>query len=316
MVDLIQVSAFFNGSWKMEDHFGDARVEELKLLSEIDRCGKVVCQPPMGPRRDLIAYLMDARFVNDLHEECQHEHSAASGGGPGDTGLERQLHTAHIISLSKVLSGREVSLQLAHRGRVRLSELKQALRSGREREPFGILWDQRHWELDLQIAVLDIRKETPLSLAFLDMNGLKQVNDTLGHPAGNLAIQAFFQAVASVVGNRGEAYRVGGDEVLVILPAHNADGAVGIIRLACTKLIGERLQVGKPAPLLSIAAGVITCTDANASPKVLYAAADAVQYRAKEESKKATPRHSVIALDGQKDMVVIPHQDEASGNQP
>jgi hypothetical protein len=58
---------------------------------------------------------------------------------------------------------------------VRCSELKQALRSGREREEFGILCDARHWEQDLQNAILDASYHSPLAVASLDMNGLKAV---------------------------------------------------------------------------------------------------------------------------------------------
>src|SRR5262249_51931691 len=141
-------------------------------------------------------------------------------GVPGESELERQLHTKWLETLARVLEGSTTPLRLSHRGRVRLSELKQALRAGREREPLGILWDARHWEQDVQIAILEARDESPLALAFLDMNGLKQINDSLGHDAGDLALKAYFQAVMSVLGDRGQAYRLSGgaDEVLVALP--------------------------------------------------------------------------------------------------
>jgi hypothetical protein len=43
----------------------------------------------------------------------------------------------HVEELVRVLEGSTTTLRLSHRDRVRLSELKQALRTGREREPFG-----------------------------------------------------------------------------------------------------------------------------------------------------------------------------------
>src|SRR5205807_2245049 len=100
-------------------------------------------------------------------------------------------------------------------------------RSGREREPFGILWDARHWEQDLQIAILDVCASSPLAVAYLDMNGLKLINDTHGHDAGDLALKAYFQVVASTLGDNGQAYRLscGADEVLVVLPHHDEQSA-------------------------------------------------------------------------------------------
>src|SRR5205823_5000317 len=140
-----------------------------------------------------------------------------------------------------------------------LSELKQALRAGREREPFGILWDVRHWERDVQIAILEAGEGSPLALAYLDMNGLKNINDTYSHDDGDLALKTYFQAVVSVLGDRGQAYRLSGgaDEVLVVLPNCDEQAAVQTIRLTCTKLMNERLWPEHPNSLLSIAVGVI-----------------------------------------------------------
>jgi diguanylate cyclase (GGDEF)-like protein len=289
----------------MADRFGDARLEELKLLSEIERNPSIARRPEKGPWRDLIAFLIQARFVNDLQLDWDHTRMHGAGGLAGETPLERELHAVHIDCLSKVLAGQEIQLALTHRGRVRLSELKQALRAGREREPFGILWDVRHWEQELQVAILDAREGSPLALAYLDMNGLKQVNDTQGHEVGDLALKTYFQAVASALGDRGQAYRLGGDEVLVILPNHDVPAAVQLLRLACAKLMSERLERMDGSQRLSIAAGVITSCNPSVSPTDLRAAADKVQYRAKEQSKQSTPRPSVIAIEGQENMIVI-----------
>jgi diguanylate cyclase (GGDEF)-like protein len=296
----------------MAEPFGDARIEELMLLSEIDREGPIVRRPETGPWRDLVAFLIDARFVNDLLLEWdQHRHEIMTGqtAPAGQTYLEVQNHKLRMESLSKLLAGEEIHLKLTHRGRVRLSELKQALRTGREREPFGILWDVRHWEQDVQIAILAARADSPLALAYLDMNGLKQVNDTHGHDAGDLALKTYFQAVSSVLGDRGEAYRLSGgaDEVLVVLPDHDEQAAIEIVRLACTKLMNERLSPADASSLLSIAAGIITSTDPAASPARLRAAADEEQKRAKQRSRGTPPRPSVIAINRKEDMIVIGH---------
>jgi diguanylate cyclase (GGDEF)-like protein len=290
--------------------FGDARIEELKLLSEIDREGSIVRKTEAGPLRDLIAYLIDAGFVNDLQvnwQQSDHRLMVEQTQLPGQTRFDVQNYKVRLESLSKLLVGEAVRLTLSHRGRVRLSELKQALRTGRDREPFGILWDGCHWEQDLQIAILAARVDSPLALAYLDMNGLKQVNDNRGHDAGDLALKAYFHAVSSVLGDRGQAYRLSGgaDEVLVVLPDRDADGAVQMIRLACTKLMSDRFDPADADSRLSIAAGIVFSTDPTAQPAGLRAAADEEQKRAKRRSKEARPRPSVIAVCGRDEMIVI-----------
>ena len=78
--------------------------------------------------------------------------------------------------------------------------------------------------------------------------------------------------------------------------------------------MSERLEPARVSLLLSIAVGVITSSDSSVSPMDLRKAADEVQSRAKERSKKTTPRPSVIAINGQEDMIVIAHNPEGSGS--
>jgi hypothetical protein len=156
---------------KTSQSFADARLEEIKLLSEIDRSGSWSLAPEKGPFRDLMAFLVDERLVNDLHLDWPREEGPQSHGLPGETLLERRLHAERVEAMRKVLAGEVVHFTLTHRGRVRLSELKQAVRGNREREPFGILWDVRHWERDTQIAILESQKSTPLAVVYTDMNG-------------------------------------------------------------------------------------------------------------------------------------------------
>ena len=289
----------------MTDQFEDARLEELQLLSEIDRCGEVSFRCDMtGAKHDMIANLVAAKLITDPSMKWQHNESMTFSGLPGESLLERILHQTWTTLLSRVLGHQTVQLAITHKGRIRLSELKQALRSGREREPFGILWDTRHWQQDLQITVLDARENSPVAVPYLDMNGLKQLNDKHGHDAGDLALKTYFQSVASTLADRGHAYRLGGDEVLVVLPNHNLVSAVRIIRAMCNKLMSERPETIHENVSLSIAAGIVISTEPTESPKKLRSDADTVQYKAKEHSKTITPRPSGIAVDGQ-ELIVI-----------
>lgn len=127
-------------------------------------------------------------------------------------------------------------LRISHKGRIRLAELEQAIKTGREREPFGILLSARYWERDLRIALLSASKSTPVALCFLDMNGLKAINDSSGHEAGNEAIRTFLRVIAANVEGAGDAYRYGGDEAVVILPDTDSDSA------------GKLVPIQKPRP--------------------------------------------------------------------
>lgn len=62
-----------------------------------------------------------------------------------------------------------------------------------------------------------------LVLVSADVNGLKKVNDTLGHEAGDEIIRATANCLVSTMGNIGKVYRVGGDEFMVIAYVRNGN---------------------------------------------------------------------------------------------
>jgi diguanylate cyclase (GGDEF)-like protein len=62
------------------------------------------------------------------------------------------------------------------------------------------------------------RMKTPMTLVLLDVNDLKEVNDTRGHQAGDEHLQALAAAIRSTMRASDRAYRVGGDEFAVTLP--------------------------------------------------------------------------------------------------
>ncbi len=278
----------------MTDSFGDARIEELKLLAEIDRyVGGLTLKPAEGAQREMVEFLVHERFVTAFESQWSRVGNRV-WEAPGLTDVEVHLRECWAKGLSDVLEGRvSVHLKLTHKGRVRLSELKQAMTSEKLREPFGILWDSRHLETDLQIAILDAGENSPLSLGYLDMNGLKPINDGLGHDAGDRAMRAYFTAVAMALADRCTAYRVGGDEVIAILPSHGTPDARSRLRKACWLLMKENL--GPLIPHVSLAVGVLTTTDPRMDFRVLRAQAEEAMRRAKLKCRESAPRPSAIA---------------------
>ncbi len=291
-------------------NFGDARLEELKLLAELDRLGGLTESFTRGPRQDMVAFLIFERLVNGLNIPWNPPSTRLTTGLPGESDLERRLQENWVSLLSEFLAGRSVHLELSHRGRVRLSELKQAMTTGKIREQFGILWDGRHVETDLQVAILDACKETSLSVGFLDMNGLKSINDTFGHDVGSLALRAYFHAVATALADKGQAYRIGGDEVIAIMPCHDADEAKATLRKACLLLMGEKLEfAGRRLPRVSLSVGVTTTTDPKIKSTALREWADVAMYRAKEKGRgPGLPPSTIAAPEGE--VFMIPFDDQ------
>lgn len=73
--------------------------------------------------------------------------------------------------------------------------------------------------LQEQIHFLSRNRENfPIGLIYLDLDRLKQVNDTFGHRVGDLYIQQFASILRSSVRKGDLVFRVGGDEFLILVP--------------------------------------------------------------------------------------------------
>ena len=269
----------------------DARLREMQFLAWLDRQGSTVWYPPetVNPDTQMIYSLAQDGYIND-------------GSDPST-----QVGTYGISPSAAI------KLTIGHKGRVRLSELEQQLQVGRDRDDTGILWAKRHVATGLAIDVLSASEDTPLSVVFLDMNDLGLINNTHGHGAGDEAIRSFFQTVITTLGARGEAYRNGGDEAVVLLRNTDDDGARKILDVFVRQLSKEVLVLdgAKVEVRLTASCGSASTTDPNEDAMALLKRADAVMYRAKAESKKRRPRVSAHAVGDDGEVVILEPQASA-----
>lgn len=78
------------------------------------------------------------------------------------------------------------------------------------------LYNRRYF--DEELVKLDIAESLPLGVIFADVNGLKLVNDSFGHNAGDLLLKKFAQVLRSTCGGTDHIARIGGDEFALIFP--------------------------------------------------------------------------------------------------
>jgi len=123
--------------------------------------------------------------------------------------------------------------------------------------------------LDEEIAHASDRD--PRMLAIFDLNGFKQYNDTFGHPAGDALLARLAGKLAAVVAPGGQAYRMGGDEFCLLIPASEP-----LLRRATDALSesGERFAVSAACGTATIPREAETASDA-------LSVADARLYRQK-----------------------------------
>jgi diguanylate cyclase (GGDEF)-like protein len=141
-------------------------------------------------------------------------------------------------------------------------------------DPLTGLGNRRALDERLERAV---ERGGPVAIAFCDLDGLKQINDTLGHDAGDHAIRRAADALASA----GAAFpgadvcRVGGDEFCIVLEGHGSEAAAAVAATAVRALTGG----DEP---LALSCGVAALLPGG-RPADLFRAADTAQYAAKRD---------------------------------
>ncbi len=134
------------------------------------------------------------------------------------------------------------------------------------------------------------RTSREFSLVLLDLDGLKEINDQLGHPTGDRALCRLAQILKDCCRSIDTAARHGGDEFALVLPETGIAAATLVARRICELLAGETEH-----PALSVSVGIASHPkDADSIGTLLYAA-DKALYAMKDSrrpSARTAPRDS------------------------
>lgn len=128
------------------------------------------------------------------------------------------------------------------------------------------------------------RYKSGLGLVMCDIDHFKPINDTYGHPAGDVVLKEVSARIAASVRKADIALRYGGEEFMLILPQTGAHSLATIgekVRRAVSATPVDLGTIGVSLPL-TISVGVAAFHADSDSGKTLVARADAALYRAKE----------------------------------
>ncbi|QPD00216.1 putative bifunctional diguanylate cyclase/phosphodiesterase [Qipengyuania soli] len=119
------------------------------------------------------------------------------------------------------------------------------------------------------------------ALLMLDLDRFKQVNDTLGHPAGDELLRQVAARLEKVVGDKGEIGRLGGDEFQVILPDMDDRGDLGELSQRIIQMISQPYQINGSRAIIGTSVGVAVAPYDGVESDELIKAADLALYAAK-----------------------------------
>jgi diguanylate cyclase (GGDEF)-like protein len=128
------------------------------------------------------------------------------------------------------------------------------------------------------------RFNTPLSLLMLDLDGLKTVNDQVGHAAGDCLLRHVASRIGTVLRQFDGAARVGGDEFVVMLPSTGLKGARQVARRLLQSIREDVAHFGDTSLPITASVGAAEWS-AGWDARKLIEVADQAMYAAKRQGR-------------------------------
>lgn len=123
-----------------------------------------------------------------------------------------------------------------------------------------------------------------LALLFLDLDNFKNINDSLGHKAGDRLLLAFSQRIGAMVREEDTFARPGGDEFILLLPDTDASGAAHAAQ-KLLDLLTRPFKVDGYDLSVSSSVGIALYPDDGDALNELYTNADIAMYRSKQKGR-------------------------------
>ncbi|HTM76984.1 MAG TPA: bifunctional diguanylate cyclase/phosphodiesterase [Devosia sp.] len=146
-----------------------------------------------------------------------------------------------------------------------------------------------------------------LSLLLLDLDRFKQINDTLGHQAGDELINAVGERLRALIGDDMLIARLGGDEFGILIVSR--DRAIDAMALSnrIIEAIGQPFELNHFKAFVGASIGIVNATGGNADPRELIRKADIALY----EAKSAGRNRAMVYEEHMNELLQLQHTIEA-----
>jgi diguanylate cyclase (GGDEF)-like protein/PAS domain S-box-containing protein len=270
------------------------------LVSELDCHGNVVFASPshykvLGytDQRMMTITLADLVHCEDLPQVTDALKKSLQTGRTGITHHRCRHRDGHYVWTETVgnpiwQDGKVSGIILSSRDITDRKQLEQELRYISTHDALTSVYNRTYFEEEL--IRLENGRFNPVGMIMFDLDGLKLVNDTMGHEAGDRLLKNFAQILQSCFRSSDVVSRVGGDEFAVLLPetgSHALDKAT--VRI--DKAIKEYNQTNPYLPL-SVSVGKAIRMDNRSSLREIYKEADNRMYRNKLQ--RSGSAHSAV----------------------
>jgi diguanylate cyclase (GGDEF)-like protein len=206
--------------------------------------------------------------------------TAARSGAPTDLEAEIARLARQNASLKRAISRLQIYRAMAYR------------------DPLTGLWNRRFFEERLNEEFSRSRRagaDRRFSVAIIDINGFKEINDEHGHQTGDGLLKWVGEFLIAHLRTHDVPCRTGGDEFMVLLPDLSAADCQPVIGRLRQQLADANLNRDIP---VSLSIGSASWPEVSESCEKILAAADAAMYEDKRDQKSASggiPRATAFA---------------------
>lgn len=152
------------------------------------------------------------------------------------------------------------------------------------------LYNRRY--MDEAILKINLLEDLPVSVAVIDLNGLKLINDAFGHSVGDEVLKFVAEKLKAICVNHGFVARIGGDEFVLLCPRTSYDAMKTTIENLYL-LVHQEFKYGI---MVSISVGYETMTQANQSMTSILKAAEKHMYENKIVESQSMRNQAVQAI--------------------
>lgn len=148
--------------------------------------------------------------------------------------------------------------------------------------------NRRTFERSLDEGLQRIRTEGgALGLFYLDLDRFKEVNDTLGHPAGDELLREFARRLVDLTGPQAVVARLGGDEFTIFVPDVAARDVLARLAEDLIEMARQPFSIGGSQAFVGVSVGIASAPEHGLDRVTLTRRADVAMYHAKHSGRSS-----------------------------
>ncbi|NNN12866.1 MAG: EAL domain-containing protein [Acidimicrobiaceae bacterium] len=194
-------------------------------------------------------------------------------------------------------------------------QLEESLRHSAHHDPLTGLPNRRFLEQRLSDALVKrIKRSTEVSLLFIDLDGFKRINDTLGHEAGDQVLLEIAERILACIRPSDMVGRLGGDEFVVLIEGVSDGWIPSTIARRITESLEQPMKVAEHKLKISASIGVAVSSSQTNDASDLLRRADAAMYGAKRSGSHVVVGDETMALPTDNSLLLAPELHRALDN--